>query len=386
MIFGSRRLNRIYVLRVPFVLVACMFIVYGCVNNNSVSEDPPQLKKNPYENVNWTEVNQYLANLHSHTVRSDGRAEPESLIYMYADAGYNILAITDHDNFYNHREGEREVEPTPRTTWPWTEWIDEKPSHKWTGTDGETSAFYPDLGKQGMLAIRGNELTTHPHILSFFNDCGFPEHNQRQDERMTCIEMSGGLSYWAHPIAYTSGGRWEDRIFDRSFDEAIEFYGTYLAQFDSSIGIELALGTSRRTFRERKLLDALLEEYYESHDIYIMGNDDNHQTSISDNATITIVLADDLTEESVRYALENGHTIVGSRADDYPLIKNIHVSEEDYEISVEIDNYDSIKWFKNGHNYGEGQVVNYSDMDETVLRFEVDLNGTIFFSQAFYVQ
>ena len=38
----------------------------------------------------------FKANLHCHTTNSDGKATPEERIRQYADAGYHILALTDH--------------------------------------------------------------------------------------------------------------------------------------------------------------------------------------------------------------------------------------------------------------------------------------------------
>ena len=39
---------------------------------------------------------QYKANLHCHSVLSDGRKTPEELVEAYKSRGYGILAITDH--------------------------------------------------------------------------------------------------------------------------------------------------------------------------------------------------------------------------------------------------------------------------------------------------
>ena len=40
---------------------------------------------------------QYKANLHCHSVRSDGKKTAEELKQMYKGAGYSVLAITDHE-------------------------------------------------------------------------------------------------------------------------------------------------------------------------------------------------------------------------------------------------------------------------------------------------
>ncbi|MBO7741443.1 MAG: hypothetical protein J6S21_02715, partial [Victivallales bacterium] len=41
-------------------------------------------------------LNSYKANLHCHTTRSDGKFSPQEAIKLYKDAGYDILALTDH--------------------------------------------------------------------------------------------------------------------------------------------------------------------------------------------------------------------------------------------------------------------------------------------------
>ena len=45
---------------------------------------------------------QYKANLHSHSVLSDGHMTPEALAEAYRENGYSILAITDHEAPYDH--------------------------------------------------------------------------------------------------------------------------------------------------------------------------------------------------------------------------------------------------------------------------------------------
>ncbi len=45
---------------------------------------------------------QYKANLHCHTVLSDGHKTPREIKRMYKKAGYSILSITDHETPGNH--------------------------------------------------------------------------------------------------------------------------------------------------------------------------------------------------------------------------------------------------------------------------------------------
>lgn len=46
----------------------------------------------------------YKANLHSHTVISDGRLTPEEAKEHYKKHGYQIMAFTDHRIYRNHEE------------------------------------------------------------------------------------------------------------------------------------------------------------------------------------------------------------------------------------------------------------------------------------------
>lgn len=48
--------------------------------------------------------NFYKANLHCHSTISDGRMSPEELKRLYKDAGYSILAITDHNILIDHSD------------------------------------------------------------------------------------------------------------------------------------------------------------------------------------------------------------------------------------------------------------------------------------------
>ena len=46
---------------------------------------------------------QYKANLHCHSVLSDGCKTPAELKEMYKSHGYDILAITDHERPHDHQ-------------------------------------------------------------------------------------------------------------------------------------------------------------------------------------------------------------------------------------------------------------------------------------------
>jgi hypothetical protein len=101
---------------------------------------------NPYAGVNWGTFHQYKANFHTHTTESDVKDSPNDVIAHYNGAGYQILAITDHN----------------QNTFPWSKWIDETPQNS-----SSSSEFFPNMK---MLAISGNELSASHHTGVFFTN------------------------------------------------------------------------------------------------------------------------------------------------------------------------------------------------------------------------
>ena len=45
------------------------------------------------------EGNWYKGNIHCHTTDSDGMLTPDEVVRLYKDAGYQFLAISDHNIF-----------------------------------------------------------------------------------------------------------------------------------------------------------------------------------------------------------------------------------------------------------------------------------------------
>lgn len=46
----------------------------------------------------------YKANMHCHSVLSDGKMTPEELKAAYKKQGYSVIAFTDHENFFSHND------------------------------------------------------------------------------------------------------------------------------------------------------------------------------------------------------------------------------------------------------------------------------------------
>jgi len=112
---------------------------------------------NPYAGINWTTVLTKKGNFHCHTTDSDGGAAPAEQIAAYEAAGYDVLALTDHDVV---------------TVWP---------------TDPATI---------DMVAVQGEETTSWGHVTSLFSaaTAGGADLNAT----LAAIVAAGGLGGLAH--------------------------------------------------------------------------------------------------------------------------------------------------------------------------------------------
>ena len=198
------------------------------------------------------ELKEYKANLHTHSTTSDGRFEPAEVIRLYADAGYGVLAFTDH----------RKSNPVS------------------------------SYDNRGMTLISGMEL--HPtgprgipwHILGLGipEDFAYPEPATGQ-EAVDAVAASGGISFCAHP--YWCG-----------------FTSMEVAQLKGIQGIEVYNTSTRYIGKEYNMQcwDELLDAGFR---YTALAVDDMHGKRDLFKG-FTMILAEDPSPEAVLNALRNG--------------------------------------------------------------------------------
>ena len=195
------------------------------------------------------ELNAYKANLHTHSTISDGKLEPAQVIKLYADAGYDVLAFTDHKK------------SNPVSTYD----------------------------NRGMTLLSGMEL--HPvgprgilwHILGLGTpeDFIYPEPATGQ-EAVNAVIKTGGIAFCAHPHwcgltsaevatlkgiqgieVYNTSCRFIGREYDmQCWDELLDagFHYTALAVDDTHGGLNVFWGFTMILAEDKSpktLLDAL---------------------------------------------------------------------------------------------------------------------------------
>lgn len=297
---------------------------------------------NPYKGVNW--ANQQKANLHCHTAMetiddvlygSDGMYTAAQMIDYYYNAGYKILAITDHD--YNSNVLGSEV-----TTYPWT-------------------LFGRDPTTLDMLAVQGKELSYGHHRVSLFSDLGIWEDKSTFNVFSRSFgEMlnRSGIGFVAHPpdFSYTVD----------------DFSKLLLTNPNSLVGIEVYQRLVSATY----LLDEINTRTIPYGKIcYGSGDDDAHNTQQIFTGYL-FVLSDDISEANVKAAIKNGRSYfcyetLHTGEAKAPRITNVVVDENENIITITADS-GTIIWYTEEHaEAGMGNVFDYSGFDKCFVRAEI---------------
>ncbi|MDI9463635.1 MAG: hypothetical protein QM368_08545 [Bacillota bacterium] len=304
---------------------------------------------NPYESVNWDTVKQYKANFHTHTTESDGRISPREVINAYSNAGYRILVITDHDSFGG-----------ADTTWPWTKWIDEEPDHINSNSGMETSVFYSNLGPGGMLAVRGNEISSTDHIGSFFSDYGGAAAGQ-EEYALQQIQGKNGLAMIYHPGRYNRSDSWYKELYKKYHQAPL-------------IGMEV-YNQGDRYGNDRNTWDRVNALVMPEIVIFGYSGDDMHYQEHRFR-NYQFMLMEELTEEALREAMLKGafyfcYESGGSGAPEPPVprINRIEVSEDKTVITITASNADSIVWVTDKGEVARGASINLKDLNLNGAKF-----------------
>jgi hypothetical protein len=224
--------------------------------------------ENPYD---FSKPAKILTEPHAHTTLSDGKEATPVVLKKYADAGYQCLAITDH-NLVN---------------WPW-------PS---------------DPG--GMIPVQGDEVSKFPtlqnyHITSLFCDY-VPQANVDPQTCLNEINRRGGLTVIAHPKL--SGKKSSDIERLKGFD-GIEIYNRS-AELITNKGYSVDVWDSLLSTSTRPVWGYAVDDY--------------HGNPKGIDCGKLMVLAGASTEDGVKAALKAGnfYCIVGQ---DHLRFKRISVS------------------------------------------------------------
>lgn len=369
---------------------------------------------NPYENVDWAKARPCRTQLHSHTTASDGENTLAEMVEVYYAAGYDCLAVTDH-------------EVVDRG------WV--KPNYKPIETFF-SNLFSPRKEIKGLSAERLAEITAGEgrdgrgmirvplgiehggtpmlHVNSWFADWGsaFPPGFYEYSVAIRGVDSTGGLSMINHPIsAYDNYDIPYAQLFETENVSYVYKVQRMLEEYDSLIGSELC------TPHDRKLWDVLLKNLAPSgRNIFVTATDDSHDAQWVDGDWVVALMPENTagnlydslksgaffacshyleTPDVLEYLSENAgleiqeyegwrYWLAGEEDPPEPMVTE--VAAEDGVISIAAENTRAILWIADGRIVAEGNEINLAEHIGEIgayVRAELWGEGGMLYTQPF---
>ena len=369
------------------------FVLPLTVNAAAVSYDIT----NPYETVDWANWNQYQAQLHTHTLYSDGTVDVKDVVERYYELGYDILAVTDHGVV---NKGWNRI-PDVMDLIGYNQYINNfvpmsNERYKEITVEGKGRDGRPMLDvaygiELNALVVRKN------HINGFFVDYGNGILGEEEDYEKIIAGNSraGGITVINHPGDFIAANKENGRATDYN---QIKVFIEPLMKYDSCVGIEIFNLRDTTDRADRILWDTILQYTIpQGKVVWGFANDDSHALDDID-VTRDIILMPELSNEALRTAMENGTLFACSRyaryemgedfvgEGEYAKISEVIVDDDNDIISVAASNYDVIEWIADGEIIATGETLDlreYSDEIGCYVRFQIKNEGGIVCSQPF---
>lgn len=353
---------------------------------------------NPYETVDWDAWNTYKAQLHTHTLYSDGEMSITDVVEAYYALDYDILAVTDHGvvnqgwnkvpdmiDIVSYNQYIKKLEPLS----------EERYAEITSGADRDGRGMLDvPLGiEMNALVVRKN------HVNGYF--CGAASKVLGTEEDYESVikatEEAGGISFINHPgDFYGAAG---DITKAQNPDNLRDWANIYMT-YESCVGLEVFNEDDGISKHDRVIWDNLLMYTIpRGRVIWAFGNDDSHWDDHIGH-TANMMLMPENTVDELRTAMENGTLFVCSKNAHYEMgdefvgdgnyaeITRIYVDDENDVISVGLtsDSDYVVEWVADGEVIATGDSINlrdYADEIGSYVRFQVKNDGGILLSQPF---
>jgi hypothetical protein len=330
--------------KIIFILLITVFLfIPAQIYSQNTEVQSVQNIINPYQEINWENINYYKANLHTHTEQSDGYHSVKRVINTFNLNNYDILAITDHNTY----------------TWPWSNYIDDS------------------LEKElNITPINGSEISNTHHIGSYFND--YAGEAKSEIKVLNEIQNNNGLAVFFHPGRYQKSKEW---------------YINYYQNYENLIGQEI-FNKNNRYPNDLEFGDKVLFELMPYRPVWGFANDDMHSIPRYLGGHYNIFLLKENTAQAVKKGMEKGHFYIYNpvRNGEEPefFIDNIKVEEDKIKITIKGE-YRRIEWIaydsvsEKNKVFAEGTVFQISDLSykTTYIRAKITSRAGDILTQPF---
>lgn len=339
-------------------LLMAMLLALSCLSVSASAFVVNNYKiTNPYENIDWKTVKQYKTALHTHTNQSDGDPTVYASLERHAEAGFDMVATTDHGT----------------TSYTWEDTSENKLIYGALSLVGKSEGDLVALGKEGKFnfqipgtwtaenkkgtlkdvsykvetvsgdeyvtferngapakmmripyGIENNAVSANAHVNSWFVDY--------RDNSLTTYEScfrglakagDKALCVINHPGEY-SKARYEIHSEDAyntknfSYWYLVNKFAKLIDKYDFCIGVDVNSKGDGRTRFDRILWDVLLERFSaKGENVYAICSSDAHQLNKIDTGFV-YALAGEQTSEALRNAMKNGELIAASHCNGNP--------------------------------------------------------------------
>lgn len=294
----------------------------------------------PYENLDFASLNQYKADLHSHTTFSDGHDTLPAQTERHYELGFDIYAITDHGTVSYGYTTQEFNDPLKLISWikngdvytdvlaasgKTSDGIDYR-----VDTDPATKDEYyietvDGVDGQAMMRVPfGNEQNptsfNNAHVNTWFADYGHGVlgGTSNYESPIAAVDEMGGLSVINHPGEYTNARDEETQdsaydVDDPVYNYKINKFINLLLEYDTCLGIDINSKGDGRTRYDRKLWDILLQRIVpHGRNVYSIATTDAHNLDIADSGYTTILMKD-LTSADLKDAMAKGQMFACSK-------------------------------------------------------------------------
>lgn len=322
--------NKGFILKTVCFMLSAIFMFSSLAVSAAGSEAEGFTISNPYENIDWSTINQYKTALHSHTNASDGDYTLAQMMERHYEAGFDIVAVTDHgilDTGWTTPGKGSDFITNVMTLFGRTDGVLDLLEEKGTFPKGtayeivtRNSDDYLVTADREILripyGIENNAISVNAHVNSWFVDYHYNAPSGYGNV-IKDIDKLGGVSVINHPGEYTSARYelYQEDAYDMenpAYRYYInKFYG-YIDKYDSCLGIDINSKGDNRTRYDRKLWDIMLTKAAESgKTVYAIASSDAHQLDVIDTGSL-VVLAEEKTSANVKNALLSGEFIAQS--------------------------------------------------------------------------
>ncbi|MGN0467236.1 MAG: PHP domain-containing protein [Acutalibacteraceae bacterium] len=354
---------------------------------------------NPYESVDWDNWDTYKANLHTHCNASDGDPTLTEMVEAYYDAGYDILAMTDHGVINYGWNKDRETNGIFnkfRTVYP----MDEETYQRiTTGSDRDG---------RGMTDITGGiecnmAVLSKTHVNGYFTTYGQGVWGTENDYKSAplAIEKAGGYSVLNHVGDWLNSNAFPERA---HWDSYIAYFADIFTSCKTCLGMEIVNNKDIVTRADRALWDELLQVVIPTgRNIWVFADDDSELLEeVGRSFELFPLEVND--EQHVKEAMIGGSFFAASRFDKtdknnefegnglVPLVKSIKVDQEANTLSVAVDpgrDCQKIEWIADGKVISTDYTIDLNNFEDELgcyVRFQLHGEGGVTYSQAFELQ